>query len=431
MNILEIIDSKKYNKQLTEEQIKYFIKEFNSGQIVDYQAAALLMAIRLNGMTEKEIFFLTQAMIDSGDRVEINNSTKITIDKHSTGGVGDKTSLILMPLLAAFNFCIPKMSGRGLGHTGGTLDKLEVFKGFDFSLTEKQFLQQLEDIGIAIIGQTENLVPADKKLYALRDVTGTVDSIPLIASSIMSKKIASGAGKIILDIKCGSGAFTKTLEDAELLAQTMVDIGKSFGVATIAHVTEMNEPLGRAIGNSLEVSEAIECLKGNFVDHRLKELIYSFTKELLIETNYCLEEEATSIIDEMFLSGVPLEKFKEMVAAQGGNVENFEDFAESKFKEPILASKTGYVNGINALDIGISAMELGAGRKLITDQIDPTVGIELLKVTGDFVQENDMLAYAYYNDQDKFKNVMEKVKSAYQIEAIKNENHSMILSVIK
>lgn len=431
MSILNILESKKNNHELSKEEIEYFIVGFTNGEITDYQASALLMAICINGMTDQEIFYFTNAMINSGKTIVLPNFNAPTIDKHSTGGVGDKTSLIILPILAAFGFFVPKMSGRGLGHTGGTLDKLESFDGFSFKINQEDFINQVKEIGLSIIGQTENLVPADKLLYALRDVTSTVDSIPLIASSIMAKKIASGADKILLDVKCGDGAFMKTEKDAVILSEKMVKIGTFFNKETIAHITNMEAPLGRTIGNALEVKEAIDCLNGKFVDKNLKELVFELLSGILISNNIATKDNVEDSIEKMVNSGLPITKFKEMIISQGSSQESFENIKISKNIKEIKSNETGFVNAIKAGEIGESAMNLGAGRKLTTDEIDLTVGIELVKVVGDYVQNGEIIAKIYYNDSSKIEFSEKLLLKAYTIEEKKIEEKKMIINLVK
>ncbi|MBR2875732.1 MAG: thymidine phosphorylase, partial [Clostridia bacterium] len=379
MRMYDIIKNKRDNKELTKEEIEFFVSGYTEGTVPDYQAAALAMAIYFNGMTENETAVLTQAMASSGDMVDLSCFGDKTVDKHSTGGVGDKTTLIVAPVVASLGCVIAKMSGRGLGHTGGTVDKLESIEGFNTSLTNTEFFDQVKNTGIAVVGQTGNLTPADKKLYALRDVTATVDSLPLIASSIMSKKLAAGSHTIVLDVKYGSGAFMKTPEDAVALAEEMVKIGKTNGRNMAAIITDMNTPLGRNIGNSLEVTEAIEVLSGKgpedlkYVSFALASQIVSLSKSININ-------DAKALVEEAVKSGRALAKFKEWICAQGGNeewIENPELFGKAKYKSEIIAEKDSFISSMNAEEIGISSVILGAGREKKDDKIEHTAGIIL------------------------------------------------------
>ncbi|MBE6813939.1 MAG: pyrimidine-nucleoside phosphorylase [Ruminococcaceae bacterium] len=421
MRMYDIIKNKRDNKELTKEEIEFFVKGYTDGSIPDYQASALTMAIFFNGMTEKETATLTLAMANSGDTVDLGLFGDKTVDKHSTGGVGDKTTLIVAPIVASLGCIIAKMSGRGLGHTGGTVDKLESIEGFNTSLTNDEFFTQVKNIGIAVVGQTGNLTPADKKLYALRDVTATVDSIPLIASSIMSKKLAAGSHTIVLDVKCGSGAFMKTPEDAKALAEEMVKIGKNNGRNMAAIITDMNTPLGKNIGNSLEVIEAIEILKGNGAED-LKYVACSLATEIVSLSKNISTQEASELVDNALSSGKALEKFKEWISHQGGNsnwIENPDNFPKAEFKEDIISEKDCYISSMNAEEIGISSVILGAGREKKEDAIDFSAGIVLNKKTGDKVAKGDIIATLYTNNKDSLKTAKEKFLSAIEFS---NEN---------
>lgn len=400
MRMVDIIEKKRDGFPLSDEEISFFIKGYTDGSIPDYQMSALAMAIVLKGMNKRETARLTEAMMHSGETIDLSKIEGIKVDKHSTGGVGDKTSLALGPLVASCGAKLAKMSGRGLGHTGGTLDKMESVPGMSISLTEKEFIDQVNRIGIAIIGQTADIDPADKKLYALRDVTGTVQSIPLIASSIMSKKLASGADTILLDVKFGSGAFMKTIEEARELANCMVEIGDSLGRDTRAILTDMDEPLGLAVGNSLEVKEAIATLKGNGPKDFV-ELVVGAGAIMLEQAHIAQTyEEGKHMIEEAISSGRGFEKQKEFFAAQGGDVsylDHPEKFPLSNVVTPIYSTQSGYVNRIDSLLIGNSAMKLGAGRETISDTIDMSSGIVLNKKVGDKVEEGEILAMAYTN----------------------------------
>lgn len=364
MRFVDIIEKKRQKEALTTEEIQWWIQKYTAGEIPDYQVSALLMAIVLNGMTVRETADLTMAMMHSGDMIDLKEIRGLKVDKHSTGGVGDKTTLVLGPMLAACGIKIAKMSGRGLGYTGGTLDKLESIEGFNCYLDEKAFIRQVNDIGIAVIGQTEQLVPADKKLYALRDVTGTVASIPLIASSVMSKKLAAGADMIELDVKYGEGAFMQTPADALELAQMMISLGEACGKKVRAMITDMNEPLGRAVGNALEVKEAIETLYGRGPED-LTELCLRGGSVILVEAGLAVDEaEGRRRMQQVLEDGSAIRKLKAMVAAQGGNaswIDDTESFPKAACVTPFIAEKDGYIEQVRALEIGRLAMEIGAG----------------------------------------------------------------------
>ncbi len=426
MRVVDLIIKKKQGYELTKDEIHYLINGFVNGEIPDYQMSALLMAICYEGLTDDELFALTYEMLKSGDEVDLSQINGLCVDKHSTGGVGDKTTLVIAPICASFGLKLAKMSGRGLGHTGGTLDKLESIPGFKIGIPIDDFIKQVNEIGLAVVGQTANVAPADKKLYALRDVTGTVDSTGLIASSIMSKKLASGARIILLDVKVGDGAFMKTIEDAKVLAQKMVKIGTNFGRKVVAMITDMDEPLGNAIGNSLEVIEAIETLKGNGPSDFTK-LCYSICAEMLklagiIQTT----EEAYKAIDEKIKSGEALEKLKEMITYQHGDascINNYKVFGEAKEVVNVKAKDTGYVKTINTLDLGVSAMLLGAGREEITDKIDPQVGIVFYPKKGDYIIKDEVICKVYTNGKNTSEAV-QMIQNAYTVvkEEIKKEN---------
>lgn len=390
MRMVDLISKKRHNIELTTAEIEWIINGYTNKEIPDYQMSALLMAIVFNDMTKAERLALTQAMVNSGDVVDLSAIEGVKVDKHSTGGVGDKTSLILGPLVASMGVPVAKMSGRGLGHTGGTLDKLESISGMKIEIEMDQFIQQVNDIKLAIIGQTGNLAPADKYLYALRDVTGTVESIPLIASSIMSKKIAAGADAIVLDVKFGAGAFMKTLDDAKELATAMVEIGRDAGRETVAFLTDMNQPLGFAIGNALEVKEAIETLSGNGPKD-LEELVLQLASHMVVLAKKAANtEQAYAQLKEKLQNGEALQKFKEFVAAQGGDtsqIENPELLPTASSVIPVTATEAGYVEKIDALSIGIAAMKLGAGRATKEDTIDMGVGVVLNKKVGEAINQ--------------------------------------------
>lgn len=399
MRFVDIIEKKRWGEALTEEEIRWWIRQYVEGEIPDYQVSALLMAIVLNGMTAEETSALTMAMMESGETIDLSEIQGVKVDKHSTGGVGDKTTLALGPMLAACGAKVAKMSGRGLGSTGGTLDKLESIQGFNCYLDKEAFIRQVQDIGIAVIGQTESLVPADKKLYALRDVTGTVASIPLIASSIISKKLAAGAEVIELDVKYGDGAFMKTAEEAVELAEMMIHLGEACGRKVRAMITDMNEPLGKAIGNALEVKEAVDTLRGRGPED-FTELVLSSGANLLAEAGLAADRaEGRRKMEGVIADGSALEKLKAMVKAQGGNpaqIEHTELLPKARFITPVISKETGYIRKAGALELGRLAMEIGAGRETKDDVIRPEAGIVLEKKTGDFVEAGDILAYVHH-----------------------------------
>jgi pyrimidine-nucleoside phosphorylase len=415
MDIIQIITDKKDKKALTKEQIHYFIKGYLDKTIEDYQASALLMAITINGMNSEETAYLTEEMRVSGEVWDLSDIPGLKIDKHSTGGVGDKVSLILGPLVASCGAKMAKMSGRGLGHTGGTLDKMESIPGMKINLTKEEFKKQVKEIGVAIIGQSKDIDPADKKIYQLRDVTGTVESIPLIASSIMSKKLASGADCILLDVKCGKGAFMKNYEDAKKLAVEMVNIGKQLKKNVKAEITDMNQPLGKAVGNSLEIKEVIETLKGNGPKD-LEEICISSGAILLTQAElYKNVEDARKALMENIKNGKAFEKFKEFVKAQGGDVEYIdhpEKFPVSKNLIEIKSEKEGYIKTIDALAIGLGSCHLGGGRMKITDTIDMSAGIILNKKVGDFAKKDELLCTLHTN-KENVDSIIEQVKNAF------------------
>ncbi|WP_455542468.1 pyrimidine-nucleoside phosphorylase [Intestinibacter sp.] len=404
MRFVDIISKKRYNKELTDEEIQFFIDGVTDGSIPDYQVSSLLMAIVLNGMNERETAYLAKAMMYSGDVLDLSSIEGIKADKHSTGGVGDKTSMALGPMVAACGLKVAKMSGRGLGHTGGTLDKLESIEGFNCFLTEEEFKNQVKDLGIAIIGQTGDLVPADKKLYALRDVTGTVESIPLIASSIMSKKLACGSDTILLDVKYGEGAFMHTIEDATKLAEAMISIGNNLGRNTMAMITDMNQPLGNTIGNAIEIREAIDTLKGHGPKD-FTELCMQAAEIMLIQGKIAKDkDEARAMLEEAISSGRAFEVFKEMVKAQGGNVdmiENPELLPQSKFKTEIKSKECGNVKLLHSEKLGVLAMQLGAGRATKEEDVNHAVGIELACKRGDKVSEGETICIVYHDEELK------------------------------
>ncbi|MDA3974280.1 pyrimidine-nucleoside phosphorylase [Enterococcus thailandicus] len=403
MRMVDLIEKKRDGKTLTKNEIDYIITNYTNNQIPDYQLSALLMAIFYQDMTDEEITNMTLAMANSGDVIDLSSLNGIKVDKHSTGGVGDTTTLILAPLVASVGVTVAKMSGRGLGYTGGTLDKLEAIPGFKIELSDEEFIRIVNESQVAVIGQSGNLAPADKKLYALRDVTATVDSIPLIASSIMSKKIAAGADAIVLDVTTGDGAFMKNIEDARRLAKTMTSIGKLADRQTIAVISDMSEPLGEAIGNSLEVVEAIETLQGNGPED-LIEMCYVLGSQMVVLAKKADSvEEARVMLQEALTSGKALEKFKEMIQNQGGDirvVEKPELLLTARYQVELPAKSAGLVSKIVANELGIAAMMLGAGRKTKEDAIDHAVGLKLHKKIGDSVQEGESLLTIYSNTED-------------------------------
>ena len=418
MNMIDIIIKKANKKELNAKEIDFFVQGYTKNQIPDYQVSSLLMAILLNGMTLKETTALTKSMLDSGKVNDLSTIQGVTVDKHSTGGVGDKTTLVLAPLVASCGLVMAKMSGRGLGHTGGTIDKLESIPGFNTSLSSQQFFDQVNRIHVAVIGQTDELVPADKKLYALRDVTGTVDSMPLIASSIISKKIASGAQIIELDVKYGDGAFMKTKKDAKALAQLMIQVGKRLNKKIRAVISDMNEPLGYAIGNNLEVIESIETLKGRGPQD-LKNLCLHICADFLVAAKRFKQyDEALQFATKQLESQAALEKFKEFVIAQGGDVRCVDDysyFKQAKYTYSILSDQTGKIKKVKALQIGHAAMLLGGGRQSKEDIIDMSAGIVLKVKAKETIKKQEPLA-VLYTDKPLTKEMETLVKSAFVFE---------------
>lgn len=433
MRMYDIIQHKRDNKELSGEEIQFFVEEYTAGNIPDYQAAALAMAIFFNGMTPEETAALTLAMAHSGDVMDLSPIKGVKVDKHSTGGVGDKTSLVLGPMVAALGVPVAKMSGRGLGHTGGTIDKLESFPGFQTGIPEQEFFDNVNRIGIAIAGQTGNLAPADKKLYALRDVTATVESIPLIASSIMSKKIAAGADVIVLDVKVGSGAFMKDEESAVKLADTMVRIGDNVGKKTMAVVSDMDEPLGYAVGNALEVKEAIDTLAGNGPQD-LYELCLELGSHMVAgagKAQNCAE--AKEMLAGTIKDGSALRKLAELVEAQGGNPEAVYDtelLPKASIEYEYRADVEGYVIRIVCDIVGTSAMVLGGGRENKDSVIDLSVGIILEAKKGAYVHKGDVLARFYANDENKLSDAVKRFADAYVIEDTKPAGSRLIKKVI-
>lgn len=424
MKIVDIINKKRLNKELTREEINFAVNGYLDGTVKEYQMSSLLMAIVLNGMTDRETIDLTDIMIKSGDIIDLSRIDGIIVDKHSTGGVGDKVTLVLGPLLASLGIKIAKMSGRGLGHTGGTIDKLESIEGFNVCLDNDEFIKQVNNINIAIVSQTGNLVPADKKIYALRDVTGTVESIPLIASSIMSKKIASGADVIIIDVKVGNGALMKTIDDAKNLARLMVKIGKAYRKPTICVITDMQQPLGFAIGNALEVEESINTLKG-MGPSDLLEVVMTLCSIIIGAVKKISNTEAQALLMKQLNNGEAYNKFKELVEVQGGNLDSLK-ISDKVFS--IKSDKSGYINKIDALRLGEIAKMIGAGRNTLEDVIDYEVGLVLNKKLGDYVEKEEELLKVYLKDKDVS---ITDILECFKIDDELNNNSKLILDIIK
>ena len=432
MRIYDIISHKRDKMELTDEEIRFFVKSYVKGEIEHYHAAALLMAIYLNGMNERETVTLTLEMAKSGDMLDLSGIDGITVDKHSTGGVGDKTTLIVAPIVASLGLKTAKMSGRGLGHTGGTIDKLESIPGFKTALSPEDFIRNVKEHDICVVGQTGDLAPADKMIYALRDSTATVGSMPLIASSIMSKKLAAGASCIVLDVKTGSGAFMKTPEEAEELSRKMVDIGKSAGRRVAAVISDMDTPLGRNIGNSLEVIEAVEVLKGKGSDD-LKEVCLVLSGNIIALAENISYEEGYEKAKHQLENGAAYEKFREFISAQGGSlkeIDNPELFPEAEFKHDVLCKKDGYITKMNAEKIGSSSVILGAGRVKKDDSIDHSAGIILHKKTGDEVKKGDALATLYTNKKESIASADSLFSEAVNISETKKEACPLIYKII-
>lgn len=432
MRMVDIIHKKRQGEELTKEEITFFLDGLVSGEIPDYQTTALLMAVYFKGMTNEEQTNLTLGMIESGDHLDLSQIPGIKVDKHSTGGVGDKVSLPLAALVASAGIPIPMISGRGLGHTGGTLDKLEAIPGYQVEISEEDFIKQVSEEKLAIIGATNNIAPADKKIYALRDVTDTVDSIPLIASSIMSKKIASGTDALVLDIKTGSGAFMKTLDQATELANALVAIGKQAGLKCMAIISDMNQPLGNKIGNALEIEESIDLLKGKGPKD-LEELTLEIAAYMLIFGEKAeTKEEAKAILRGNIANGTALERFKAMVIAQGGDgnvVDDYTVMPQSKYRIPYKAKATGKISKMVADEIGVASMLLGGGRQKAEDKLDYAVGIELYKKVGDAVNEGDDILMIYSNRED-IANVIKILDESIEIGTVAEE-YQMIYKIIE
>ena len=431
MRMIDIIEKKRDGKSLTKEEIEFFVNGYTHGEVPDYQALSLAMAIFFQDMSDEERAALTMSMVNSGEKIDLSDINGIKVDKHSTGGVGDTTTLVLAPLVAAVGVPVAKMSGRGLGHTGGTIDKLESVKGFNVEISEKDFIKLVNDNQVAVIGQSGNLTPADKKLYALRDVTGTVNSIPLIASSIMSKKIAAGADAIVLDVKTGSGAFMKTLDDAEALAHAMVRIGNNVGRNTMAIISDMSQPLGNAIGNALELKEAIATLKGNGPKD-LTELVLTLGSQMVVLAEQATSlDEARQMLIDAIKTGKALNKFKTFLSNQGGDdsiVDSPEKLPSAKYQVEFKAKKDGYITEIIANEIGVASMMLGAGRQTKEDVIDLGVGIVLNKKVGEHVEKGENILTIHTNTKE-IDDILYKLDNSITIES-KGEAPTLIHKII-
>ena len=429
--MIDIIEKKRDGKSLTREEIEFFVNGYTHGEVPDYQASSLAMAIFFQDMNDEERAALTMSMVNSGERIDLSDINGIKVDKHSTGGVGDTTTLVLAPLVAAVGVPVAKMSGRGLGHTGGTIDKLESVKGFNVEISEKDFIKLVNDNQVAVIGQSGNLTPADKKLYALRDVTGTVNSIPLIASSIMSKKIAAGADAIVLDVKTGSGAFMKTLDDAEALAHAMVRIGNNVGRNTMAIISDMSQPLGNAVGNALELKEAIATLKGNGPKD-LTELVLTLGSQMVVLAEQAASlDEARQMLVDAIKTGKALNKFKTFLSNQGGDdsiVDSPEKLPSAKYQVEFKAKKDGYITEIIANEIGVASMMLGAGRQTKEDVIDLGVGIVLNKKVGEHVEKGENILTIHTNTKE-IDDILYKLDNSITIES-KGEAPTLIHKII-
>ena len=431
MRMIDIIEKKRDGKSLTKEEIEFFVNGYTHEEVPDYQASSLAMAIFFQDMNDEERAALTMSMVNSGEKIDLSDINGIKVDKHSTGGVGDTTTLVLAPLVAAVGVPVAKMSGRGLGHTGGTIDKLESVKGFNVEISEKDFIKLVNDNQVAVIGQSGNLTPADKKLYALRDVTGTVNSIPLIASSIMSKKIAAGADAIVLDVKTGSGAFMKTLDDAEALAHAMVRIGNNVGRNTMAIISDMSQPLGNAVGNSLELKEAIATLKGNGPKD-LTELVLTLGSQMVVLAEQATSlDEARQMLIDAIKTGKALNKFKTFLSNQGGDdsiVDSPEKLPSAKYQVEFKAKKDGYITEIIANEIGVASMMLGAGRQTKEDVIDLGVGIVLNKKVGEHVEKGENILTIHTNTKE-IDDILYKLDNSITIES-KGEAPTLIHKII-
>ncbi|MCP3763245.1 pyrimidine-nucleoside phosphorylase [Domibacillus sp. A3M-37] len=433
MRMVDVIHNKRNGQALTDEEIQFFVEGYTKGDIPDYQASAFMMAIYFQGMNPRETAVLTKAMVDSGETIDLSGIQGHKVDKHSTGGVGDKVTFIVGPLVASAGVPVAKMSGRGLGHTGGTLDKLEAIDGLQIEMSKEKFIDNVNKYKLAVAGQTGNLAPADKKLYALRDVTATVEAIPLIAGSIMSKKLASGADSIVLDVKTGSGAFMKTLEDSEALAKEMVAIGNNLGRKTVAIISDMNQPLGFEVGNANEIKEAVDILQGAKVDD-LRDLSLEIASHMTVLAGAFSDyDEARTTLEANLENGQAFEAFRQFIIAQGGDVSMIDDttkLPQAKFHVDVTADEEGFVAEIDAESIGTAAMYLGAGRATKEDEINHAVGITLKKKIGDTVQKGDVLV-TLHADSESAENSMKKVKQAYRFSPEKVDRPTLIHKVIR
>ena len=434
MDILSIIEHKRDKKELSSEEIRFFVNEYTKGNIPDYQAASLIMAIYLNGMNRKETAELTMAMAESGEILDLSDISENIIDKHSTGGVGDKITIILMPIIASLGIPVAKMSGRGLGFTGGTADKLESIPGYRVEMSIEEFKKNVQEIGISLITSNLNLAPADKKIYAIRDTIGCVSSIPLIASSIMSKKIAAGANKIVIDITCGSGAFMKNIIKAVALSRAMVRIGESIKKEVRCVLTNMDEPVGYAVGNNLEIIESVKALQGDMPDD-VRKIVYGLGEQMVIMAGKAqTEEEANIMITESINTGKALQKFKELVIKQGGDVSYIDDlqkFKKAKYIEPVPAKRSGNVVQIKTEEIGRTSAFLGAGRINKEDKIDFESGIIINKKIDDYVKKGEPIAYIHSNKKDKIEEAIKRIQNSYTILNIKRIKRRTVMQVFK
>lgn len=434
MRMYDLIEKKKLGEELSTEEIYHIINGYTNGEIPDYQISALLMAIYFNGMNVRERYDLTMAMRDSGDILDLSSIEGVKIDKHSTGGVGDKVTLVLGPIIASIGVPVAKMSGRGLGHTGGTIDKLEAFPGFNVSLSEDEFINQVNSIKIAVTGQSKNLAPADKKLYALRDVTATVDEISLITGSIMSKKLAAGTDAIVLDVTVGDGAFMKNKESALELAKSMVDIGKRADKKIAAVLTNMDEPLGYAVGNNLEVIEAINALKGNGPED-LMEVVFELGSQMIVFSEIETDKaKAKALMKEAIESGRAFDKFVEFIEAQGGDssfAKDLDKFVPAKHIVPLCAENDGYVHAIKAEAIGLASMSLGGGRETFDDVIDMAVGVVLNKKVGDEIKKGEPICYIHANDEAKIAHASDMIRKATSILPEKCDHMDLIIDIVE
>lgn len=434
MDIRDVISKKREDKIISKEEIDYFVREYTAGNIPDYQAAALIMAICINGMTEEEIKNLTIAMAESGEKIDLSEIGDIVVDKHSTGGVGDKITIILMPIIASLGIPVAKMSGRGLGFTGGTVDKLEAIPGYRTNIDVEEFIENVKNVGISLIGQTENIAPADKKIYALRDSINCTKSIPLIASSIMSKKIALGANKLVLDITVGKGAFMKDKKEAEQLAKCMKRIGEISGIETVCVLTNMQEPLGYNVGNTLEILEAIECLKNNMPDD-IRKIVYALGAHMIKLAGRGNDiNENVAKIEEALKRGKAYQKFLELITNQGGDISFLQDtqkLGKAKYVIPVLSSEDGIIETIDAEMVGSISVYVGAGRIKKEDNIDMLAGIVLNKKSGDVVKTGEALAFVHTNDESKAKGAVENLKNAFKFATKNVKKQKSILGIIK